>query len=121
MGKTDKNTKNGAAKIALAKPKAVQQPAELSDEQFQAIEKRTQMVLAIGGFAAFGLLVGFLWGANHMVPTVHLTNALSQATKVACMVAVNTADFGRGLVMGVIGTVIGAAFGWSLFLTRRTA
>ena len=126
MAKIDKKNKNGAvavqdnkSKAPAAKNKETQNA--VSEEQYQEIEKRTQMVLAIGGFAAFGLLVGFLWGANHMVPTVHFENALSQASKVACMVAVNTADLGRGMITGIIGTAIGGAFGLSLFMSRRTA
>lgn len=85
----------------------------------QNLEIRSQKILAIGGFACFGLLIGFLWGANHMVADVVNANPLCQASQVGCLVATNTADWGLGCITGLIGSVVGGGFGLSLFLARR--
>ncbi|MBQ7567441.1 hypothetical protein IJT17_01395 [bacterium] len=108
------NRGNGRKNRAVSTEKKTD-PKELQ----QVDEMRSQMVLAVVGFAAFGFLVGFLWGANHMVAEVHSSSPLYQAAKVGCLVAINTADFGRGALMGVIGSCLGGAFGYSLFLPRR--
>ena len=92
-------------------------PSKLSkEEQFQQNERRKQKVMAIMGFGAFGLLVGLLWGANHMIAVVHDSCPLSQAAQVGYLVATNTPDWMRGLVSGAIGGCCGGGFGAALFL-----
>ena len=109
------NRSKNSQKKADTSAKSAQQAA--SDKQ-RAAERRAQMVLSIVGFAAFGFLVGFLWGANKMIPEVSDPSPLCQAVKVGALIATNTADWGRGGVMGVLGLSIGGAFGSSLFLSR---
>lgn len=87
-----------------------------ADELAQRAEKRAQKVMSIVCFMFFGLLVGFLWGANHMIEMVNEPTALSQAVRVGYLVATNTADVVRGAVSGLIGAGCGGVFGAALFL-----
>lgn len=89
------------------------------DQKQQNNERQAQMVLAVVGFAAFGLLVGVLWGANHMIAQVNEASPLCQAVKVGELIATNTADWGRGGIMGVLGLFIGGAFGYWLLCLRK--
>ncbi len=100
--KADKNDKSAAA---------------MSQEE---IDRRNQKLLSIGGFAGLGLLMGFLWGANHMVAQVSDACPLSQAAEVGYLIATNTAAWGRGVLTGIIGAMCGGTFGYSLFLTKKT-
>ena len=97
---------------------AVKNTQQAALDKQRAAERRAQMVLSIVGFAVFGFLVGFLWGANQMIPQVNDPNPLCQAVKVGALIATNTADWARGGVMGILGMGIGGAFGSSLFLSR---
>ncbi len=112
-----KAKKGGEAGGAAKKADKNDNSSAMSQEQ---IDLRNQKMLSIGGFAGLGLLMGFLWGANHMVAQVSDACPLSQAAEVGYLIATNTAAWGRGVLTGIIGAICGGAFGLSLFLTKKT-
>jgi len=69
------------------------------------------------GFALTGMLMAFLAGANQPVAVAESASALVQATRIGSAVAVQAAEVGRGVGTGVMGLVVGASFGYSLFLS----
>ncbi len=82
-----------------------------------ADERRAQRLMSIVGFALTGLLMGFLAGANQPVVVAEAGSAVVQAARIGSAVAVHAADWLRGGACGVLGLVLGAGFGFSLFLS----
>ena len=89
-------------------PSAPADPAE---------ERRAQRLMSVVGFAMTGLLMGFLAGANQPVVVAQAGSAVVQAARIGSAVAVHAADWLRGGAFGVLGLVLGAGFGFSLFLS----
>ncbi len=81
-----------------------------------AEERRAQQRMSVVGFALTGMLMAFLAGANQPVSVAQSTSALVQATWIGSAVAVQGAELGRGIGTGVMGLLVGASFGYSLFL-----
>ncbi|MDO5295465.1 MAG: hypothetical protein Q4F00_02325 [bacterium] len=115
MSKPSKTSQTKSA----APNKNVNKANSAADAKQRQAELQSQKVLSVVGFAAFGLLVGFLWGANHMIAQVSETSPLCQAVKVGALIATNTADWGRGGYMGFMGLLIGGSFGSALFWARK--
>jgi len=95
-------------KPAAPPPSAPVDPAE---------ERRAQRLMSVVGFAMTGLLMGLLAGANQAVAVPEAGSALAQAARIGSAVAVHTADWVRGGAFGTLGLVLGAGFGFSLFLS----
>lgn len=113
-----KPNKSNLTKSAVL-DKSVNKANSVADAKQRQAELQSQKVLSVVGFAAFGLLVGFLWGANHMIAQVNDSSPLCQAVKVGALIATNTADWGRGSYMGFMGLLIGGSFGSALFWARK--
>lgn len=102
---------------------ASQQAPKLTEEQKQEIqrvvERRAQRFLAVAGFAGMGLIMGFLWGANTPVPRIDDSSLLMQAARISIIVAANSAQWMRGLLLGLSVMMAGGTFGYSLFLSPK--
>ncbi|MCR5661533.1 MAG: hypothetical protein K6G50_05335 [bacterium] len=102
---------------------ASQQAPKLTEEQKQeiqrVIERRAQRFLAVAGFAGIGLLMGFLWGANTPIPRIDDSSLLMQAARISIIVAANSAQWMRGLLLGLSIMMAGGTFGYSLFLSPK--
>ena len=108
MGKNSKQ-KN---KVSLPAPP----PTPAADTE---ADLRPPKRLAILGFAALGLLMGFLWGANSVIDVGQSTSPLIQAARVSLAIATNSANLDQGLGYGFVGLILGASFGYSIFLDPR--
>jgi hypothetical protein len=116
-----KAARSGAQPVAeAADPKAISPappppppPATPTDP---AEERRAQRRMSVVGFALTGMLMAFLAGANQPVSVVESASPLIQAARIGSAVAVQAAELGRGLETGLMGLLLGASFGYSLFL-----
>lgn len=100
-----------------------QQAPKITEEQKleiqRVVERRAQRFLAVAGFAGIGLLMGFLWGANTPVPRIDDSSLLMQAARISIIVAANSAQWTRGLLLGLSVMMAGGTFGYSLFLSPK--
>lgn len=79
---------------------------------------QVQRLVAMLGFGFCGLLVGFLTGANHLVPVPETLagSILAQAGWVGASVGSRVIDLVGGLSGALLGGVVGSTLGFSLFL-----
>lgn len=99
-----------------AAPKAVSPAPPPATPANPAEERRAQRRMSVIGFALTGMLMAFLAGANQPVSVAESASSLVQAARIGSAVAVQAAELGRGLGTGLMGLVVGASFGYSLFL-----
>lgn len=70
-------------------------------------------------FAAAGLIMGFLWGANSIIDVGQSASPLIQAAKASLAVATTSADLAKGAYYGLVGALIGVSFGYSISLDSK--
>ena len=104
-----KDKKNAQSQIDLNKSSSVNSPQEAP----AVFLTRDQKLLYYSGFAAIGLLMGFLWGANSIIDVGQSASPLIQATKASVAVATTSADIAKGAYYGLVGALIGLSFGYS--------
>ncbi len=110
-----KDKKNAQSQIDLNKSSSVNSPQEAP----AVFLTRDQKLLYCSGFAAIGLLMGFLWGANSIIDVGQSASPLIQATKASVAVATTSADIAKGAYYGLVGALIGLSFGYSISLDTK--